>query len=75
VTALKLSGAGAIMGVAMLLLPAVNFSGGIFDEILHVVFPTLVGGLVYVVGLKVLRVQELGQIWSVVQARTRRTGK
>lgn len=74
-TTLKLLGAGALMGVVMVLIPAISFSGGIIDETAHVLVPALAGGLVYIVVLKVLRVQELGQIWSVVQARARGKGK
>lgn len=74
-TTLKLLGGGALMGVVMFLVPTVNFSAGILDKSLHVVFPAVVGAVVYIVILKVLRVQELDQFWGVIEARITRKGR
>ncbi len=70
-TTLKLVGAGAVMGAAMLFLPTLNVLDGFFGELVRVIFPALLGGIIYVVVLRVLRVRELEQMWGVVRRRGR----
>lgn len=68
-TALKLVGAAAAMGAVMLVLPALNLGTTFVSEVLYVVLPALVGGLVYVLLLKLMRVRELEQLWGVLRRR------
>jgi putative peptidoglycan lipid II flippase len=71
VSALKFLGAGAAMGTVLFFLPTVHLFNGILGELSQVLFPALIGGMVYVVILKVLRVRELEQLWGVLQRRGR----
>jgi putative peptidoglycan lipid II flippase len=68
-TTLKLVGASALMAAVMFLLPGFALTEGWIQKIVAVLVPALVGGGVYVVALKLLRVQELDQMWGVVRGR------
>jgi hypothetical protein len=63
--------AGTVMGAVMWFLPQVSLVGGIVDEVGHVAVPAAVGGLVYVLALKLLRVSELDHVLRILQRRGR----
>ncbi|MBI4670144.1 MAG: murein biosynthesis integral membrane protein MurJ [Chloroflexi bacterium] len=71
-TTLKLLLASAAMGAAMFFVPPLDFASGVVLEIGRVLVPALLGGIVYVIVLKVLRVRELDQLVGVLQRRARR---
>jgi len=71
-TTLKLLCASAAMGAALLVLPALNFGGSLVSQIVRVLVSALLGGMIYVLGLKLLRVRELDLIVGILQERLRR---
>jgi putative peptidoglycan lipid II flippase len=71
-TFVKLIAVAAVMGAVLFVFPMQDWVGGLGGEVLDVVVPAVVGGLVYIAALKLLRVRELEQLLSVV--RRRRTG-
>jgi putative peptidoglycan lipid II flippase len=71
-TTLKLLAASGVMSVVMFSLPALNVFTGLAQEFLLVLVPALLGGIVYVIVLKLLRVRELDQLAGVFRGRLRR---
>jgi putative peptidoglycan lipid II flippase len=69
---LKLLLASALMGAAMLLLSAMEFGSGLMQELLRVAIPSAVGAAVYILALKILRVREADQIFTLARQRLRR---
>lgn len=72
ITTLKLLLASALMGAVMLVLPTIEFGGGLIQEILRVAIPSAVGVGVYLVAVKILRVREADQIFAMARGRLRR---
>jgi peptidoglycan biosynthesis protein MviN/MurJ (putative lipid II flippase) len=71
-TTLKLLLASALMGAVMWLLPTLALGDGLVQEFLRVAIPSAIGAVVYVVGLKFLRVREADQIFALARGRLRR---
>lgn len=70
-TTVKVLVAGAAMGGLMWVMPTLNAFSGFLGEALHVLIPAALGGIVYVVILKLLRVKELDQVLGILQRRGR----
>jgi putative peptidoglycan lipid II flippase len=68
-TAVKMAAAGVAMGVVMFMIPTLGVSSGFMGEALNVLVPAVIGGVVYVLALKLLRVRELDQLWGVLRRR------
>ncbi|MCC7163332.1 MAG: murein biosynthesis integral membrane protein MurJ [Anaerolineae bacterium] len=68
-TTLKLLGAAAAMGAVMLVLSVPDLGTGFWSKVVYVALPATVGGLVYILGLKLLRVHELEQVWGVLRRK------
>jgi len=68
-TTAKLVVASAAMGAVMIVLPQLSGLEGFVGEVLRVLIPALIGAVVYIVGLKLLRVAELEQVWGMTRAR------
>lgn len=69
ITTVKLVGAAAVMGAVMSFLPTLDLGTGFWSNALYVLVPALVGGVVYILLLKLLRVRELEQLWGVLRRR------
>ena len=72
-TTLKLLLASALMGAVLFLIPSFDAAVGLVHEFARVLVPCALGGAVYVLALKLLRVRELDQMVGVFRARLRRT--
>jgi putative peptidoglycan lipid II flippase len=67
---LKVMATAITMGAVLALLSAIDLGdAGSFIKLTRVIFPAAVAFVVYVAGLKVLRVREANELWGIVKRR------